>query len=160
MRVIFAPLRECHLDAVLALEDELFGDQAWSEALYRADLKRTDRAWRGLFSPAGELVGYAGMYIAPQADLLTIGIGKAYQSRGYGKLLLSKMHALAKQLRVIELFLEVRLDNTPARHLYRTFGYEELGVRRHYYGRGVHAMVMRVRLADAPPGPIGAEIIM
>lgn len=155
----FRPLQTADIAEIIALERELFGADAWSERLYLADLQRADRAWRGLFDKQNNLIGYAGIYIAPQGDLLTIGIGKDYQSFGYGQLLLEKMHAVAKAFGVRELFLEVALENRPARCLYRKFGYEELAVRANYYGRGRDAMVMRVRLTAPTAGPVGTESI-
>lgn len=155
----FRQLHTADLGQIIALERDLFGADAWSERLYLADLQRADRAWRGLFDKQNNLIGYAGIYIAPQGDLLTIGIGKDYQSFGYGALLLRKMHAVAKSFGVRELFLEVAIDNQPARSLYRKFGYEELAVRANYYGRGRDAMVMRVRLAAPTAGPVSTESI-
>lgn len=155
----FRQLHAADITQIMVMERELFGADAWSETLYLADLAREDRAWRGLFDTQNSLIGYAGIYLAPQGDLLTIGIGKAYQSLGYGELLLTKMHSVAKQFGVRELFLEVALENEVARGLYRKFGYEELAVRRHYYGHGRHAMVMRRRLTGPTVGPVGAESI-
>jgi ribosomal protein S18 acetylase RimI-like enzyme len=44
-----------------------------------------------------------------------------------------------------EVFLEVRADNPGAQTLYRTLGFEEIGVRPHYYQPdGVDAIVMRL----------------
>jgi [ribosomal protein S18]-alanine N-acetyltransferase len=47
-----------------------------------------------------------------------------------------------------EAFLEVRVDNTAARSLYRGEGFEEVGLRRGYYDGGrVDAVTMRKNLA-------------
>ena len=43
---------------------------------------------------------------------------------------------------VNELFLEVRVSNTPARSLYKKMGFEEVGVRKKYYEDTEDAIVM------------------
>ena len=48
--------------------------------------------------------------------------------------------------------LEVREDNAAARHLYDRLGFEQVAVRRGYYGPGRDAVVMRLRLAPAVTG--------
>ena len=45
--------------------------------------------------------------------------------------------------------LEVRRGNAAARRLYESLGFEEVGVRRNYYGSGEDALIMRLALADA-----------
>ena len=47
--------------------------------------------------------------------------------------------------------LEVRESNTPAREMYNDFGFEQIGVRKGYYGRsGEDAIVMRLPLDTQP----------
>jgi ribosomal-protein-alanine N-acetyltransferase len=47
-----------------------------------------------------------------------------------------------------EAFLEVRVDNEPARALYRSEGFDEVGRRRGYYDGGrVDAVTMRKELS-------------
>ena len=43
---------------------------------------------------------------------------------------------------VTDITLEVRVSNDPAIALYRSFGFEEAGVRRRYYQDGEDALIM------------------
>jgi ribosomal protein S18 acetylase RimI-like enzyme len=67
------------------------------------------------------------------------------------------MHALITQARrrhLSELFLEVRADNPIARALYRSLGFEEIGVRRGYYQPDdVDAISMRLTVPPAVTRP-------
>lgn len=102
------------------------------------------------------LLGYAGL-LAPkgggQGDVQTIAVAPAARGMGLGRGL---MHALITESRrrgVSELFLEVRADNPIARSLYRSLGFEEIGVRPRYYRHGIDAVMMRLAVPTAVTRP-------
>jgi [ribosomal protein S18]-alanine N-acetyltransferase len=102
------------------------------------------------------LLGYAGL-LAPkgggQGDVQTIAVAPAARGMGLGRGL---MHALITESRrrgVSELFLEVRADNPIARSLYRSLGFEEIGVRPRYYRHGIDAVMMRLAVPAAVTRP-------
>ena len=102
------------------------------------------------------LLGYAGL-LAPkgsgQGDVQTIAVAPAARGLGLGRGL---MHALITESRrrgVAELFLEVRADNPIARSLYRSLGFEEIGVRPRYYRHGIDAVLMRLAVPAAVTRP-------
>lgn len=67
-----------------------------------------------------------------QAEVLNICINPQYQSRGLGSQLLS--HLLKQLPDVIEVvYLEVRVSNFRAIHLYQNHGFITVGERRDYY---------------------------
>lgn len=94
----------------------------------------------------GEMVGYAVMMPAvDDVQLLNISIAAEHQGKGLGSELLESMMALARELRMQRMLLEVRPSNAAALGLYRKHGFTEIGQRRGYYpahnGRE-HAIVM------------------
>lgn len=102
------------------------------------------------------LLGYAGL-LAPkgggQGDVQTIAVAPAARGMGLGRGL---MHALITESRrrgIAELFLEVRADNPIARSLYRSLGFEEIGVRPRYYRHGIDAVLMRLTVPAAVARP-------
>jgi ribosomal-protein-alanine N-acetyltransferase len=106
------------------------------------------------------LLGYAGL-LAPkgggQGDVQTIAVAPAARGMGLGRGL---MHALITESRrrgVAELFLEVRADNPIARSLYRSLGFEEIGVRTRYYRHGIDAVMMRLTVPSAVTRPAVRE---
>jgi [ribosomal protein S18]-alanine N-acetyltransferase len=142
---------------VMAMEQELFPDDAWPPEMFAREL--TDNARRLYLvaeseparaevteAEAGLLVGYAGMMFTggPEADVLTLAVSPACWGKGIGTALLKALLDEAESRHCRQIFLEVREDNPRARSLYLRHGFAEVGVRRGYYQpAGVDAIVMR-----------------
>ena len=97
-------------------------------------------------TPAGRLVGYAGLAAAGDlADVQTIAVARDHWGTGLGARLLTDLLRAATAFECAEVLLEVRVDNTRAQKLYERFGFEPIGFRRGYYQPGnVDALVMRL----------------
>ena len=139
------------LPAVVRLETALFGDEAWSEAMLAAELEGADASGRYYLvaEDAGGLVGYAGL-LSPggsQADVLTMAVAEDRWGQRIGALLLDSLIAEAVRQGCTDVFLEVRVDNDRAQRLYRSRGFDGIGVRRGYYQpSGTDALVMQLSL--------------
>jgi ribosomal-protein-alanine N-acetyltransferase len=148
-----APLRAmtpADLDAVLRLELELFGEEAWSRSMLAGELAQQPASRHYLVAvEAGLVIGYAGLLAAGiQADVVTIAVTSRRQGQGTGAALLEALLAEAARRDCTEVFLEVRVDNLRAQQLYRTRGFAQIGVRHGYYQpSGADALVMRLGLA-------------
>jgi ribosomal-protein-alanine N-acetyltransferase len=151
------PMRAADLGGVLALEVELFGEEAWSRAMLEGELDQVPASRHYLVAEEGGLViGYAGLLAAgQQADVVTLAVTGARQSAGIGAALLAALLDEARRRGCTEVFLEVRVDNQRAQQLYRSRGFAEIGIRRGYYQpSGTDALVMRLDLAgQARPAP-------
>jgi [ribosomal protein S18]-alanine N-acetyltransferase len=135
--------------AALAIEHELFPEDAWSEAMLLGELADQPRTRHYVVALAdGEIVGYGGLAAAAdQADVQTIGVRTAFQGRGLGAALLTELLDEAVRRSCAAVFLEVRADNPKAQKLYEKFGFDVVGVRKRYYQpSGVDAIVMRLEL--------------
>ena len=132
---------------IMALEQELFPEDAWTPQMFAAEFAQP--ASRRLYLVAEEgdtLIGYAGMMFTGglQADVVTLAVDPAYWGRGTGTALLLALVGEAVRRGCHEVLLEVRKDNPRARQLYLRHGFAEIGVRRGYYQpSGVDAVVMR-----------------
>ncbi|MDO5722361.1 MAG: GNAT family N-acetyltransferase [Actinomycetaceae bacterium] len=75
---------------IIAKEQMIFGAEAWSEALVLAELNRHDRYYLGAFTDpiCQELIGYAGLRLGTDTDLMTVGVVEQYRGFGVGKALL------------------------------------------------------------------------
>jgi ribosomal-protein-alanine N-acetyltransferase len=138
--------------AVLVLEQQLFGDEAWSAPMLEGELAEQPRSRHYLVAEdGGVLVGYAGLLTAAQqADVLTLAVACDHWGEGTGTALLVALLAEAQRRGCTEVFLEVRTDNARAQRLYRRYGFTEIGIRRGYYQpSGADALVMR-RAASQP----------
>lgn len=148
-------LRDLHwsdIEDVVALETELFPDDAWTPASLWAELAaRPRRSYVVAEDDEGVVVGYGGIDLGGEvADVMTMAVASAAQGSGLGRRLLEELVAQAEADRAAYLMLEVRADNEPARKLYESQGFELLTVRRRYYQPDdVDAHVMRLTLQGA-----------
>ena len=145
------------LDAVLELELELFGEEAWSRPMLEGELAQQPGSRHYLVAEQdGQVIGYAGLLAAgSQADVVTIAVTARRQGQGTGAALLDALLAEARRRGCTEIFLEVRVDNLRAQQLYRTRGFEQIGLRRGYYQpSGADALVMRRSLAVESAGGV------
>ena len=143
--VRLAPMRWWHIDALMPLEDELFGEERWTPAMFWSELAQgPTRYYRIAVEPAGALVGYGGLCAYPdEAWVQTLGVRGDRQRRGIGATLLDDLLAEAAKRRARRISLEVRADNPGAQRLYATRGFEAVGLRRGYYQpSNVDAVVM------------------
>jgi [ribosomal protein S18]-alanine N-acetyltransferase len=138
------------MPAILALERDLFPDDAWTPEMFAAEFAQSTSRRLYLVAEEGTtVVGYAGMMFTggPQADVLTLAVDPAHWGRGTGTALLCALVDEAARRGHREVMLEVRKDNPRARGLYLRHGFTEVGIRRGYYQpSGVDAVVMRKAL--------------
>lgn len=155
--VALREMRWWDLDAVLALENELFPEDAWSRGMFWSELAdarhpAATRTYLVAQAPGAaggaRLVGYAGLAaVAGTGDVQTIAVAPDHWGTGLGARLLTTLLRAATDAECHEVLLEVRVDNDRAQRLYRRFGFEPIGFRKGYYQPGnVDALVMR--LAD------------
>ncbi|OLT36331.1 ribosomal-protein-alanine N-acetyltransferase [Actinomadura sp. CNU-125] len=153
--IVLRDMTEADLPAVHRLEQVLFPDDAWTEQMLREELSGQPRTRRYVIaeSSGGEIVGYAGLAsVGGHADVQTIGVAPGARGAGIGATLLTELIDEAVRRGDEGLFLEVRVDNAPARRLYERFGFEQIGVRERYYQPAdVDAAVMFRRLRERPP---------
>ncbi|WP_428243133.1 ribosomal protein S18-alanine N-acetyltransferase [Gynuella sp.] len=76
--------------------------------------------------------------IQDQLDILHVAIASEYQGRGYGRRLLNFLLTDIGLSAGTEVFLEVRVSNTPAICLYQSMGFNEIGIRKNYYRYANH----------------------
>lgn len=151
------------LDGLVALEREIFTSDAWPRSLWRSELVSA-HTWYVVVVRADaptEVLGYAGLLSLPGArdgDVQTIGLSAELRGHGLGRELMRRLHDEATRRGVREMFLDVRVDNPVAQGLYRSFGYEPIGVRKGYYQPdNVDALVMRAELHSDDPVGRGAR---
>jgi [ribosomal protein S18]-alanine N-acetyltransferase len=144
------PMRRGDRSAILALERELFPDDAWTPEMFAGEFAQPASCRLYLVAEEGHtVIGYAGMMFTggPQADVLTLAVDPAHWGQGTGAALLCALVDEAGRRGHTEVMLEVRQDNPRARGLYLRHGFEEIGIRRGYYQpSGVDAVVMRKML--------------
>src|SRR5215467_4096471 len=157
MSVMLRPMRRGDVDAVAAMEEILFGAEAWSPELLATEMT-ADPASRYYIvaDDDGVITGYGGLLAQAggQADVLTLAVAEDRWGQGIGSALLDGLLAEADRRGCTEIFLEVRVDNDRAQRLYRRRGFTDIGVRRGYYQpSNTDALVMRLIPAAAERRP-------
>ena len=71
--------------------------------------------------------------VAEEMHILNLAVHPQHRRRGIARRLLAGALRQARSLGAQEAWLEVRPSNTPARALYESFGFAEVGRRPHYY---------------------------
>jgi len=128
------------------LEAVLFpGDDPWPTAAFVRELAAPHNHYVAART-ADTLIGYGGISRLGRTppfeyEVHTIGVDPAYQARGIGRQLLDVLLDFAAGAVV---HLEVRTDNEAAIALYRSVGFEQIGLRKRYYRiSGADAYTMR-----------------
>jgi ribosomal-protein-alanine N-acetyltransferase len=143
-------MRWWDIEPVMVIENELFGDEAWSDAMFWSELAQRDTRLYLVEETDGVVSAYAGLctYAPHEAYVQTIAVAPSAQRRGIGTALLKVLIDKTRQRGVDHLDLEVRADNDAARRLYEHHGFVEIAVRRNYYQpSGTDAVVMRKDLS-------------
>jgi ribosomal-protein-alanine N-acetyltransferase len=137
------------VEALAALEGDLFPDDAWSAASWWAELAGRPRRDYVVLTDGRGIAGYAGLdHGGEVSDVMTVAVAPRRRGGGLGRLLLGELERRACGRGAAHLMLEVRADNEAALALYRRSGFVELARRRGYYRPGpVDALVLRKTLS-------------
>ena len=81
-----------------------------------------------------EIIGYAGMWLVlDEGEITNVSIKKSCWGQRVGTHLMEEFLKEAEKRGGTSFFLEVRESNLRARKLYRSFGFEEIDVRKKFY---------------------------
>ena len=129
------------LPVLTALERDLFGVDAWNEALVRQEIEGPGRRFVVAEDPSGEITGYAvTMSAGDIVDLLRIAVRPEARRGGLASELLSEL--LAGTDDASRMLLEVSVTNAEALGFYVARQFSVIDVRPHYYRDGSEALVM------------------
>ncbi len=136
-------MRESDLEEVHEMECILF-DDPWSFDNFRYEVVRSAVSWPLIAETEYEIIGYAvPWFVTDEMHLANIASSPLYQRQGIAAKLVIVMldEAMRRSIRIV--YLEVRPTNKAAISLYKTFGFETLGIRRRYYRNGENAILMQ-----------------
>ena len=138
-------MREVDLDAILVIERECFPDEPWTRGMFQRELQisfSTSLIAHEACAP-GAILGYVcWRRLGDEWEILNLAVGPAGRRRGLGRALVAQVIDDAKAAGGMKIHLEVRDDNQAAIFLYRSCEFFPSGLRRHYYGRDHHAVLM------------------
>ena len=136
------PLNFYDCQAVADLETQLFAGRFTAQSL--RDMLNKPAFYGAVLPAVGQAVGqaaaihayYLSTISADCADIIAIGTHSDWQRRGFGRIMLEHLIGVTEQQHVEKILLEVAADNMPARQLYDSCGFVEIGCRKNYYKRG------------------------
>ena len=126
------------------MKDTLYSDfdNFWSYNILKQELENKNTTYI-IAKEKNEIIGFAGISIClDEATLNNIVVKKSFRGRGIGGELLESLIDICSDLHVKTFTLEVDTENTPAIHLYKKFGFKNLGVRKKYYNNTRDAFIM------------------
>ena len=121
-----------HVPQVTALEKVCFSDP-WSEKSVASELENPLSCW--LVALDGETVaGYVGSQtVMDETDMMNIAVSPASRRQGVARALIEALVSALRERGSKQLTLEVRASNGPARQLYESLGFLQVGLRKNYY---------------------------
>lgn len=130
--MIIEPMNASHVSQIAQLEKRCFSDP-WSEKSIASELNNPLSVWL-VAVEAGKVVGYVGSQtVLGETDMMNLAVAPEARRQGTGRaLVLALVDALTKK-GSHSLMLEVRVSNTPARTLYESLGFSQVGRRPKYY---------------------------
>ncbi|GHU40709.1 ribosomal-protein-alanine acetyltransferase [Clostridia bacterium] len=132
MELEFHPMQAADLPAVIQIEKTLFSEP-WSEDGFLSALG-FDHVLYLTAHWGGEVVAYCGIYcMLDEGELVNMAVKPESQNKGIGKRMLCHLLEQARQKGVTKVFLEVRVSNQPALHLYESLGFMQSGKRKDFY---------------------------
>lgn len=126
------PMNEHHVPQIALLEQECFADP-WSQQSIASELHNPLSLW--LVAQEGQtLLGYVGSQTCQdETDMMNIAVSPASRRKGVARALIEALVSALRERGSKQLTLEVRASNGPARQLYESLGFLQVGLRKNYY---------------------------
>ncbi len=137
------------LQACLGLDRLCFGG-LWSPQQWANELADPQRPGLGLWQ-GGRLMAMACAWlIVDELHITLVAVDPCCRRRGLAKDLLRELLQRGRELGAARATLEVGSNNAAAQAVYRSLGFQTVGVRRKYYSNGEDALIQWFDLADVP----------
>lgn len=116
-------------------------DEFWSYDILKNEL-HADSSNYFVAKLNEKVIGFAGIKtILDEANIMNIVVRKDSRNQGIGSLLLEHLIDFSKKQSLTSITLEVMEENYPAIHLYKKFGFQQIGLRKNYY-QDKNALIM------------------
>ncbi|WP_089322361.1 GNAT family N-acetyltransferase [Desulfurobacterium atlanticum] len=86
------------------------------------------------------------MVIDSEAEIHLLVVDKNYRRKSVAINLLKETLKMLVNLKVEHVFLEVSNRNSAALNLYEKVGFKQIGIRKNYYGKDNHGIVMMLKI--------------
>lgn len=137
------PMEIEDIPEVLRIEETCFSEP-WTRQGFADALASETNLFVVAVCKDGQIVGYCGLYTSlDEGEITNVAVEASQRRQGVARCILDALIAKSIQMGIARIFLEVRESNEPARSLYASFRFEEVGVRKNFYRFPTeHAIVM------------------
>ncbi len=134
-KLYILPASAEHIPSLAEIERACFSD-AWSENALLSQITSDYALTLVATDENGKVCAYvSGGITPPEAEIFRVATLPNYRRSGIARLVLREFLSLATSRSCTDFFIEVRESNSPARALYSSFGFCEVGVRKNYYSQ-------------------------
>ena len=125
------PMTAFDVEHVIAIELEAY-EFPWTRGIIEDCLRVGYHCF--VYEVDNEIRGYGILStVLDEAHLLNICIAPEFQNQGLGFELMKYLMSFARSRHAKTFYLEVRMSNSAAIHLYHSMGFNEIGIRENYY---------------------------
>ena len=124
-------MEEIHIKDIIDIENNSYG-YPWSEKIFN-DCLKNNYFCRVLILDNILIWFLISSIIQDECHIMNLCVDIKYRGSGYGRFMLNKLHNEIKNHNFKIVFLECRPSNKSAMSLYKSEGYNEVGIRRNYY---------------------------
>lgn len=141
-------MREADLATIVEIENISFSTP-WSSYSFKKEIYKPYSIPK-VAVINNRIVGYICVErIIDEAHILNLAVHPDFRKMGIGSLLVSNILDELRTTGCRYVYLEVRASNVAAKKLYERFGFEVVGIRKHYYIRPEEdAYVMMLELDE------------
>ena len=135
-------MNESDMKDVLAIEEDLFGIEAWDNHQFLYELNENPFSQVMVYERDGEIIGYIDFWKTyEQAQISSLAVKRDEWRKGIGQELLDYcVEECSKECDFLS--LEVRIDNESAIALYKKNDFIIAATRKNYYSDGTDAYLM------------------
>ena len=136
------------IPAISAIVQVAFADP-WSRASFESVLAESAAYVAVARGADDEVVGYVvAWFAADEGEIANLAVREPTRRRGIGAALLDAALTEGRRRGAMNMYLEVRESNEPARRLYASRGFDEVGRRKKYYRHPVEDAVVLRRVME------------
>lgn len=131
--IVLREMTQPDVEGVMKIE-EVVCDFPWTYSIFSDCIKVGYSCWVLEDKEKEEIVGYGLLSIAgEEGHILNLCIRPENQRQGLGRRMMQHLVSQAKLLQANSVYLEVRVSNHGAYHLYQSLGFTVIGQRKDYY---------------------------
>lgn len=131
--IVIREMKTEDLDDIMEVEKLSF-HVAWSRESFEKEINENKLAKYLIAKTNDKVVGYCGVWlIVDEGHITNVAVHPDFRGHSIGKALIKELIKKCAEIDIHKLTLEVRVNNAVAIHLYESFGFKGIGIRKGYY---------------------------